>query len=144
MFLLLAKRLVVKVQKLLAVESFEATQDTLTNTTNSDGTDNLVLKIIFLLGDSGDIPVTSFNLFVSRDKVSDQDKDSHDDVFSNGDDIAASDLGDSETAIGLVSSIEVDVVRANASSDAELQVLGLGESLSGQVTRVEAVPQLEC
>lgn len=126
LFGLSAQWLVVVVEELLAVEGLETTEDTLTDAANSDGTDNLVLEIILLLGTSGHIPVTTLNLLVSGDEVADEDEDSHDDMLGNGDDIAASDLGDGDTAVGGVGSVQVDVVRANTSSDSEFQVLGLG------------------
>jgi hypothetical protein len=59
-------------------------------------------------------------------------------VLSDGDDVGASDLGDGDTAVGLVGGIEVDVVRTNTSSDGELQVLSLGETLFCEVSGVES------
>jgi hypothetical protein len=58
-------------------------------------------------------------------------------VLSNGDDVGASDLSNGDTTVGLVGSVEVDVVRANTSSDSELELLGASKTLSGQVTGVE-------
>lgn len=138
LLLLGAKRLVVEVQQLLAVKGLEAAQDALTNATDSDGADNLVLKIVLLLGNSSDVPVTALDLLVSGHKVADEDEDGHDNVLGDGDDVGASDLSDGDTAVGAVGSIEVDVVGTNTGSDGNLELLGLGETLSGQVTRVEA------
>jgi hypothetical protein len=140
LLLLLAERLVVKVQELLAVKGLETTQDALADTADSDGADDLVLKIVLLLGDGSDIPVPSLNLLMGGNKVSHQDQDGHDDVLSDGDDIAAGDFGDSDAAVGLVGGVEVDVVRADAGCDGELQLLGLGKTLSSQVAGVEAAP----
>jgi len=129
--------LVVEVKELLAVEGLEAAEDTLTNATNSDGTDNLALKVELLLSSVGDVPVTTLDLLVGRDEVADKDENGHEDVLSNGDDVGASDLSDGDTTVGLVGSVEVDVVRADTSGNSELELLGLGKTLSGQVTGVE-------
>lgn len=139
--LLLLRRqgLVVVVEQLLAVKGLETAQDTLTNTANGDGTDNLVLKVELVLGSGGNVPVTGLNLLVGGHKVAHQDKDGHDDVLGDGDDIGTGHLGDGDTAVGLVGSVQVDMVRADTSSDGNLQVLGLGETLSGEVARVETV-----
>lgn len=59
-------------------------------------------------------------------------------MLGDGDDIGAGDFGDGDTAVGLVGGIEVDVVRADTSGDGELELLGLGQALGSQVTRVEA------
>jgi hypothetical protein len=60
-------------------------------------------------------------------------------VLGDGDDVGASNLGDGDTAVGLVRGIEVDVVRSNTSSNGKLQVLSLGQTLGGKVTWVETV-----
>lgn len=59
-------------------------------------------------------------------------------MLGDGDDVGTSDLSDGDTSVSLVGSIEVDVVGTNTSSDGELELLGLGQSLCGQVTWVEA------
>ena len=139
LLLLGGKGLVVEVEKLLAVEGLETAENTLTDTADSDGTDGLALEIVLLLGDSGDIPVTTGDLLVSGDEVADEDENGHDDVLSDRDDVAASDFSDGNTAVGGVGGIEVNVVGTDTSSDGELKVLGLGQTLSSEVTRVEAV-----
>lgn len=60
---------------------------------------------------------------VSGNKVPDKEEDGHDDVLSNGDDIRARDFQHLDALLD--GSVEVDVVRADTSRDAELQVLGL-------------------
>jgi hypothetical protein len=60
-------------------------------------------------------------------------------VLGNGDDVGASDFGNSDTTVGLIGSVQVDVVRSDTSSNSELEVLGLGQTLSGKVTGVEAI-----
>ena len=134
-----AQGLVVEVEELLAVEGLETAEHTLTDTANSDSTDNLVLEIVLVLGDLGNVPVTTGDLLVRRDKVADEGKDGHDDVLSDGDDVGASDLGDGDTAVGLVGSIEIDVVGTDTSSDGELEVLCLSKALCCEVTGVETV-----
>lgn len=138
LLLLGRKGLVVEVEQLLAVEGLEAAEHTLANAANSDGTDDLVLEVVLVLRNSGDVPVASSDLLVGRDEVADKGEDGHDDVLSDGDDVGASDLGNSDTAIGLVGSVEVDVVGTDTSSDGELEVLRLGETLSSKVAGVEA------
>lgn len=137
LLLLRRKGLVVEVEELLAVEGLEAAEDTLTNAADSYGTDNLALKIELLLGSMGNVPVTGLNLLVGRDEVADKDEDGHENVLSNGDDVGASDLSNGDTTVGLVGSVEVDVVRADTSGDSKLELLGASKTLSGQVTRVE-------
>lgn len=58
-------------------------------------------------------------------------------MLSDGNDIGASDFGDGNTAIGLIGSIEINVVRANTSGDGDLQLLRLCKALCGEVTWVE-------
>ena len=134
-----AQGLVVEVEELLAVEGLETAEDTLTDAANSDGTDNLVLEVVLVLGNLGDVPVTTCNLLVGGDKVTDEEEDGHDDVLSDRDNVGTSDLSDGDTAVGLVGSIEIDVVGSDTSSDRKLQVLGLSKTLCCEVTGVEAV-----
>jgi hypothetical protein len=131
------KGLVVEVEELLAVERLEAAKDTLTDAADSDSTDNLALEVELLLSSMGDVPFTSLDLLVGRDEVADEDEDGHENVLSNGDDVGTSDFGNCYTTVGLVGSVEVDVVGADTSSNSELELLGLGQTLSGQVTGVE-------
>lgn len=71
------------------------------------------------------------------DKVADEDEDGHDDVLGNRNNVGPRDLGDGDAAVGLVGSVEVDVVGADAGRDGQLELLGLGQPLSRQVARVE-------
>ena len=131
------KRLVVEVEELLAVECLQPAEHTLTDTANSNGTDDLVLEVVLVLGNSGDVPVTGLDLLVSGHEVADEDEDGHDDVLGDRNDVGASDFGNGDTAIGLVGSVEVDVVRSNTGSDGNLEVLRLCETLCREVARVE-------
>ena len=133
------QRLVVVVEELLAVEGLQAAQDTLADTADGNGTDDLALKVELVFGDGSDVPVTVADLIVGRDEVTDQKEDGHDNVLSDRDNVGTGHFGDGNTTIGLVGGIEVDVVGANTGGDSELQLLGLGQALSSEVTGVEAI-----
>ena len=60
-------------------------------------------------------------------------------MLCNRNDVGAGNFSDGDTAVGLVCGIEVDVIRSDTSSDGELELLGFGKTLSGQITWVEAV-----
>lgn len=139
--LLLLRRqgLVVVVEELLAVESFQTAEDMLSDTADGDGTDDLVLEIVLVLGDGGDVPVAAGDLLVGGDEVADEDEHGHDDVLGDGDDVGASDFSDGDTAVGGVGGVEVDVVGTDTCGDTDLEVLALSETLGGDVTRVEAM-----
>lgn len=130
--------LVVEVEQLLAVEGLEAAEHTLANAAYGDGADDLVLEVVLVLGYGCDVPLAGGDLLVGRDKVAHEGQDGHDDVLGNGHDVGARDLGDGDAAIGLVGSVEVDVVGADAGRDGELEVLGLCEAFGGEVAGVEA------
>lgn len=138
LLLLGGKWLVVEVEELLAVEWLQSAEDTLADTANSDGTDDLAFEVVLVLGNLSDVPVTAGDLLVSWDEVSDKDEHGHDDVLGDGDDVGASDLSNGDTAIGLVGGVQVDMVGTNTGGHGELEVLRLGETLSGQVTWVES------
>lgn len=129
--------LVVEVEQFLAVKGLETAEDTLSDTANSNGTNDLVLEIELVLGHGGDVPFTTLNLLVSGNEVADEGEDGHDDVLSDGDDVAAGDFGNGDTSIGLVGGVEVNVVRANTGGHGDLEVLGFGETLCGEITGVE-------
>lgn len=133
------ERLVVEVEQLFAIESLQSPQDTLSDAADSDGTNDLILKVILAFCDGGNVPVSSCDLLMSGDEIADEDEDGHDDMFGNGDNIRSSDFSDGDSAIGLVGGIKVDVVGTDAGSDGKLELLRLGEAFGGQVARVEAV-----
>lgn len=130
--------MVIEVQQLLAVEWLESSQHTLANPANSDRTYNLALKIIFVLSNSGYIPVSTRDLLMGWDEVANEGEDSHEDMLCHRHDVGASHFGDGDTTVGLVCSIEVNVVRSNAGGDGKLELLSFGESLGGQVAWMEA------
>lgn len=135
--------LIVKVEQLLAIKRLQSPQDALSDTANGDGTDDFVLEIVLALCDSCNIPVSRCDLLVGWDEVADKDEDGHDDVLGDGDDIGAGNFGHGDSAVGLVGSVEVDMIRSNTSGDGELEVFGFGETLSGQVTGMEAAVEIE-
>lgn len=59
-------------------------------------------------------------------------------MLGNGDDVAASDLGNSNTAVRLVGGVEVNVVGTDTGGDSQLELLGLGQTLGIEVARMEA------
>lgn len=131
LLLLRAQWLVIKVQQLLAVKGLKPPEHTLSNSSNGNSTNNLALKIVLVLGHLSDVPVSALDLLVGGDEVADQSEDSHDDVFSDGNDIGPCDFGDSDTAICLVGSVEVDVVGTDTSCHSKLEFLGFGEAFGG-------------
>ena len=138
LLLLGAERLVVEVEELLAVEGLQTAEDTLADTANGNGTDNLALEIELVLGGLGDVPVATGDLLASGTEVADESEDGHDNVLGDGDDVGASDLGDGDAAVGLVGLVQVDVVRTNTGGDGDLEVLALLQAVGGEVTGVEA------
>ena len=139
LLLLGSQTLVVKVQQLLAVEGLQSAEDTLADTANGDGTDDLVLQVVLVLGHTGDVPVAGGDHLVGGDEVADQDEDGHDDVLGDGHDVGAGDLGDGDAAVGRVGSVQVDVVGTNTGRHGDLELLRLGEALLGEVAGVEAM-----
>ena len=61
-------------------------EDTVTDSTTSEGTDDLALEVVSVLGDGSDVPVTGHDLLVGGDEVADEEEDRHEDVLSDGDD----------------------------------------------------------
>jgi hypothetical protein len=138
LLLLSAERLVVEVEELLAVERLQAAEDTLADTADGNGTNDLTLEIELVLGGLGDVPVTAEDLLTSRTEVADESEDGHDNVLGDGDDVGAGDLSDGNAAVGLVGLVQVDVVGTDTGGDGDLEVLALLQALGGEVTGVEA------
>lgn len=59
-------------------------------------------------------------------------------MFSDRDDIGSGDFDDRDTAVGLVGSIEINVVGSDTGGNRDLKFLRFGESFCGQVARVKA------
>jgi hypothetical protein len=77
--------LIIKIEKLFALEWFESAEDPFADASNSNCADDLALQVIFVLGCAGDVPISSLNLLVGRNKIPDEVEDGHDDVLGNGD-----------------------------------------------------------
>jgi hypothetical protein len=73
--------LVIKVEEFLAVEGYETSQDTFADSANSDSSDDFAFDVERVFGDGSDVPFSSGNLFVSRDKVADKSKHGKDDCL---------------------------------------------------------------
>ena len=125
------ERLVVKVQQLFTIKGFESSQHALANTPDSDCAHDLVLEIVFVLRNGGDVPVSTCNLLMSWNKVADECEDGHKNMLCHGYNIGASDFGDRDAAVGFVPGIEVNVVGSNARSDGKFELLSFSESFSG-------------
>ena len=139
LLLLRRQRLVVKVQQLLALERFQPTQDALPDPTNRNRTHDLILEVELVLRCCRDVPVTGLDLLVSGYEVADEVENGHDDVLGDGDDVRARHLGDCDAAVCFICCVQVDVVGADARGHCQLELLGFGEALGGQIARVEAV-----
>ena len=151
--LTLRERSVVVVEELFAVEGKQTLKDTVTNTPSTDGTNDLALQVKGVAGDIRDLPFTTLDhlsvdlrtrsltenprdtYLVSRNKVPDEEEDGHDDVLSDRDDVGAGDFQNLDAVLD--SGVEINVIRANTSSDTELQLLGLVEEVSSEVSGVE-------
>jgi hypothetical protein len=59
-------------------------------------------------------------------------------VLGDRNNIGARHFGNRDTAVRLVGGIEIYVIGANSSSDSELEILGLGQTLGCQVAGVES------
>jgi len=60
-------------------------------------------------------------------------------TLSNGDDVGAGDLSDGDASVGLVGSVEVDMIGTDTGGDGKLELLGFSKTLSSEVSRVETV-----
>jgi hypothetical protein len=138
LLLLGAERLVVEVEQLLAVEGLQAAEDTLADTADGNGADDLALEIELVLGSLGDVPVSTGDLLAGRTEVADEGEDGHDNVLGDGDNVGAGDFGNGDATVGLVGLVQVDVVRTDTGGDGDLEVLALLQALGGEVARVEA------
>lgn len=59
-------------------------------------------------------------------------------MLGHRDDVGASDFGNCDTAVGGIGSVEIDVIRADTSSNGKLKVLSLSQTLGIEIARVEA------
>lgn len=129
------QRSVVVVQQLLAVKWLQALQNTEPDTASTDCADDLVLQVVRVPRDLGDVPVPALDHLVCGHKVPDEEEDAHDDVLSDRHDVRARYLEHLDPVLDR--SVEVDVVGPNAGGDAELQALGLLDQIAGEIAWVE-------
>ena len=90
------------IEEIFAIEGHETLQNAVADTSGADGADDLVLEIKRVARDFGDLPVTMLNHlrmpsisalrdhslrcgthFMSRNKVPNEEKDGHHDMFGN-------------------------------------------------------------
>lgn len=126
---------VVVVDELLRPEGQHTLENAVSNTSSTNGTDNLALEIERVSSDLRDLPVTASRHLVSGNEVPDQQQHVHDDMFSDRGNIGSGDLEDLDLSFD--GGLEVDVVRANTGGDANFKVLGLLEEVGGEVSGVE-------
>ena len=93
------------VKELLGVKRLQSLEDSEADSASTKGADDLILEIESILGNAGDVPAAAHDLFVGRRVITDEDEDGHDDMFSNGDDVRAGNLGNED--FPLVSSVQV-------------------------------------
>ena len=151
------ERVVVIVQKLLAIERLETLQDPVSDPTCPNGANNFTLKIKGVPGDVSYFPVSAFDHLVSGHEVPDEKEDRHHDVFCDGRDIGPSHFQDLNLFVDgceheritldsvsggacemVLACIQIDVVTANTSRNAKFQVLSLaGEEVGDVCLRVD-------
>jgi hypothetical protein len=112
---LFVEGLVIEVEEFLAVEGHETSQDTFTDTADTDGSNDLTLDIEGVLGDGGDVPFTTHDLFMGGNKVADEGEHGKNDVLSNRDDIGSSDFSDEDLL--LVGGSKIDMIGTCRISD---------------------------
>lgn len=137
------ERLIVEVQQFFAIKRFQSSKHTLSNSSDSNSAHNLVFEIIFTLGYGSDIPAATGNLLMGRNEVAHKNQDGHDDVLGNRHNVGACNLGDSDTTIRLIRSIEIDMIGSDTSRDRKLEILCFSKTFRGQVTGVKATVALE-
>jgi hypothetical protein len=100
--------LVVEVKEFLAIEGDETSQDSFTDTADTNGCDNLAFDIEWVLGNGCDVPITGSNLFMGRDKVTDESEHGENDVLSDGNYIGSSNFSNQELL--LVGSSKINMI----------------------------------
>jgi len=139
------ERVIVIVQKLLAIEGLEALQDPVSNPTSTNGTDNFTLEIKGVPSDVSDFPVATLDHLVSGHEVPDEQEDRHHHVFCDGGDVGPGHFQDLNLFVDsfeyerivllrlglrgswemVRASIQIDMITTNTSSNTKFQVLSL-------------------
>lgn len=126
---------IVEPQKLLAVKALQSLQDPVPDSAAADGADHLAFEVESVASNLGNVPVIGDDLLVGGDLVSDQCQDGHDDMLGDTDDVGAGNFGDGNLV--LVGRIQIDMITANAGSDAKLELRGLLDQVGREIARVE-------
>lgn len=105
---LFGKGLVIEVEEFLTVERYETSQDTFTDTSDTNGSNDLALNIEGVLGNGSDVPFTTGDLLVSGDKVADESEHGENDVFSDRYDIGSSNFSNEDLL--LIGSSKINVI----------------------------------
>lgn len=137
LLIFLGQGLVVKVEK-FAAKWLEALQHPLPDASDAHSPDHLFLEVVLVGAHGAHVPLATFDLLVGRHEVADEDEHGHDDVLGHGNDVTARHLGHGDAAVCLVGGVEVDVIGPDAGRHRQLELLGLGQTLGGQVAGVEA------
>jgi hypothetical protein len=102
--------LIVVVQQFFTIKRLKAAKHTFPNAAYCNSSNNLSFQVILIFCSGSDVPFPSLDLFVSRDKVANENQDCHYDMLCNGDNVRASDFRDRDSTVRLVGSIQVDMV----------------------------------
>jgi hypothetical protein len=113
----------------------QSLEDSVTDSSTSNGSDNLAFEIECVSGYLSNIPVVGNDLLVGRDLVPDQGQDGHDNVLGNRDDVGAGDFRNGDLV--LVGFVEINVVATNTSRDTKLELGSFVDEVGGKVTWVE-------
>ena len=95
----------------------------------------LALQVKCVSSDLGYIPVSTFGHLVSWHKVPHKEEDVHHDVLRDRDHVRSGDLEYLNAVLN--GGVEVDMVRADAGSDADREVLCLVEEVGSEISGVE-------
>ena len=98
-----------------------------------DHADVHALDVVGALDAVGDIPAAVGDPLMGGDEVAHQREDLHDRVLGDADAVTEGDLGDRDPARDR--GVEIDVVRADAGGQRQLEILRFGDPLGGQVRR---------
>ena len=115
----------------LHVEGLEALQHGQADAAGGHGAHGHALDIVGAGHAIGDVPAAFHDPVVGRDVVAHEAEDHHHDMFGNADAIAVGHLGDGDAAIH--GGLEIDMVRADAGGDGELELRSFGDALGRDV-----------
>ncbi len=115
----------------LDVEGLETPKHRRADAACRDGADVHALQVIGACDAIRNVPAAIDDPLMGRQVVADQREDHHHHVLGHADAVAVGHLGDGDAPIHR--RLQVDVIRADTGSDRELQIVGLADSLLGQV-----------